>query len=1119
MEDDDEEVIFENSVLHKALIENGYTDFETVPRSSNTSDQSKGEDDKFINSQPGCERKSYTYKVDWMSRLLLPPSLLNELHEKHQHQTLRGLISSNLLSEEDKSFLEYFIDDAPTEQVKNRFWIVPILVLLLVTLAVVNAMRFSGVISHWLIMLCKGFPSLMFIFPYRELLSTLLAHLLCLFVFALALAYLRSRAYKKVLAELEDKVKCVADLQQEAWELMHLEKKCLRLVKESELVARGFTFATQLYATSGRRLDQLSCLELRQALLDENLALMAILKTCVGNMMTNLPMICKDSDYNTLDTLVSDLVNDTRQHDDQWNKLLGDGLQAAMCSQSNMGVVSPAQLTALYTYVSYLRSENGLDYVTDNSNFLNLSFTESLTDSEHHCVFNLFLILVKCVDLVNVHISGLLRRLVLCFYSQNFQDRSINPFTASAACVLEAKKAFQKARSSLTRTHNYSRAIHISKSEESSQPKMNPANKTQLSNLHGCIKSLNLHVQSMHTLTKNMLEALEEKVDDEARRIEAGEKLGSTLNISMEEREMWDVDLKLMSARLDFCNTCHEEAVKIMHHKHVVVSVLDEPVRPSAYRNVIINQPYARAAEDYINVDQVLVGTGDGDDPWDSRPIYTAEEKVLRRETRDQMRRDGPVKLRPSLTPVAGDISLVDEEETSEKVKVMVSVKALTKHRHSDQLIFKMDTSGSDPSSHSSKFSVGDDSGSLPSSTASNPEETAISSAMEIVVEKPSAAAAVSSADEKKLRAKQKKQAKLLKFQAGGVSDIERQDRSYWSRCRRMINVDSTSTSTGSTGSFSPPNERTAPDLDLSAGLSTTLTLNRPSGLSPPRQRDTFMGIFGPQVLATPSQMVGPQRQDTSSEAVGPQSLDAYARQLACQALDEYNKFLATCKPAASTDALASDVNCPLKINSDEESFRLLYDAKASGHNFTASSMEARNLQAPGGLLQRSLAPLALGGANYQPEEYDSDNGEKIPRSEAVLDKDGKPEVFGQQDANARGVAANRTPSPDRDFNIRGVPANPTPSPDRDYNIRGAPANPTPSPDRDYNIRGVPANPTLSPDRDYNTRGAQANPIPSPERVSSFNQSVAILAAQKAKAFIAAGMEEEQFGDVSSDSS
>lgn len=88
-------------------------------------------------------------------------------------------------------------------------------------------------------------------------------------------------------------------------------------------------------------------------------------------------------------------------------------------------------------------------------------------------------------------------KLCTCFST----DRSINPFTATAACVLEAKKAFQKARSSLTRTHNYSRAIHQSKSAEPSQSNMNPANKkSQLSNLHSCIKSLDLHVQSMHTL-------------------------------------------------------------------------------------------------------------------------------------------------------------------------------------------------------------------------------------------------------------------------------------------------------------------------------------------------------------------------------------------------------------------------------------------------------------------------------------------------------------------------------------------------------------------------------------------------------------------------------------------
>lgn len=67
-----------------------------------------------------------------------------------------------------------------------------------------------------------------------------------------------------------------------------------------------------------------------------------------------------------------------------------------------------------------------------------------------------------------------------------------------------------------------------------------------------------------------MLATLEEKVDDEARRIEAGENVGSALNISMEEREMWDVDFKLMSARLDFCKTCHEEAVKIMVQKHAI---------------------------------------------------------------------------------------------------------------------------------------------------------------------------------------------------------------------------------------------------------------------------------------------------------------------------------------------------------------------------------------------------------------------------------------------------------------------------------------------------------------------------------------------------------------------
>lgn len=49
-------------------------------------------------------------------------------------------------------------------------------------------------------------------------------------------------------------------------------------------------------------------------------------------------------------------------------------------------------------------------------------------------LINDFSLLQKCVGLVNVHISGLLRRLALCFYSQNFQGK-FNDYSVIEMCV------------------------------------------------------------------------------------------------------------------------------------------------------------------------------------------------------------------------------------------------------------------------------------------------------------------------------------------------------------------------------------------------------------------------------------------------------------------------------------------------------------------------------------------------------------------------------------------------------------------------------------------------------------------------------------------------------------
>ncbi|KAK0044390.1 vezatin [Biomphalaria pfeifferi] len=604
MEDEDEDVIFENSVLHQALIESGYKDIETEPRLStekaitHTHNEGANEEKKtkFI-----CHDNANPISKPFI-QLFIPVQDLNLLYSQKHSLTLNHLIHSQLLSEEDRSFLQYFIEDGDSSQVveiENQRCMLPGIGFLAVLLFVLNVLIVPWRPPHFFTailtaMNCQDF--------HCQFLSVVLFNTVMFVMLYFPLVSVGYRIKKKILQELEKKENLYKQLETVAWELMYLEKKCIRLLRETEIVSRGFFLATsQRVACSSYHIpgSEQWCQQFRETLLVENISLMSSIKTLVVNMMKNLPMLCQDSDFSSLESM------------------------SFYCADGSVQVISSGSPV-----------NKGI-----GKEFQEKSIRTGANDLETISIAQLN----KSVSLLHVYLSGFIRRLALCFYVQNHKAKNVEPFTVTQECVRSSIEAIQKAHSSLSYCYKFRQALHLSTIEQGQNRVAMEV--TQTDAIYTCLRTS--EIRSMNALEKIRLlkQLIEERIYHIERRrsgLESGD-LNEFKTLSPSDRESFSQLLEEVTQNLDSSlNSC-----KMIRRE---INNQDSPT-PEERPTAAVQRPTQmerivryNAAEESVVMDQEFeaVSTGEDADSND-RSHYSAadlEKMKMDRETEKIFRQE-----------------------------------------------------------------------------------------------------------------------------------------------------------------------------------------------------------------------------------------------------------------------------------------------------------------------------------------------------------------------------------------------------------------------------------------------------------------------------------------------
>ncbi|KAH9493002.1 hypothetical protein Btru_022893 [Bulinus truncatus] len=577
MEDEDEEVIIENSALHQALISSGCIDVETVPRFStdlkqdDLHNENVGDDDVH----DSCHSSFFHHMTfNSLTGLFIPVKSLDRLYSQQHSVTLSHLVNSHVLSKEDQLFLHYFIEDSDHSDFPglelNRRWILVVVGILAVFLLTLNWLFSPWTLPASFIMTVTSGHSLQCIGEHIHLLRAALFNALVIAAFFLPLVLIKNKIKKQILKELREKNEIFQQLEIQAWELMHLEKKCLRLIKETELVARGFTLATQHRVASSpypglSEANSPWCTQLRQMLLRENINLMSLIKAYVIKMMQNLPMICQDTDFGSLETMSYDSVN---------------GLL------HNRGI--------------------GKDFQDQNMDLDKRDYDLDLVSTAR---------INKSVNLLHVYISGLIRRLALCFYVKNLKDKTIEPFSATLECVKYLTDAIQKTKINLTHFYTFGQALNRCLPEQS-QSNM-AARSDEFEYLYSCFRSISAHLSNALEQNEIIKNVLEGRADQAARR-QSGVDQGDPNEvriISEEEKAAFKETMKKVKASLDSCQSSYEMTVRQLNAKSIAES-------PGKIKRTESDRPAQRvepgvryvAAEENVIFDQVFEAVVSGVD-------------------------------------------------------------------------------------------------------------------------------------------------------------------------------------------------------------------------------------------------------------------------------------------------------------------------------------------------------------------------------------------------------------------------------------------------------------------------------------------------------------------------
>ncbi|GFR93973.1 vezatin-like [Elysia marginata] len=624
-EEEDVDVIFEDSVLHQVLKDCGFTSLETESRAKMEGDgcQSYKPNEEEENENTMASNEHLGYSI--LARLVYPSDFLIQVYHYHRHQTLQRLVSSRILSADDRHFLQDFVEESsPAISPPENFtiWTKKFIGFLLLVTVMLNVSPAIMYISPVMVLNLEAYAASVLSPAYHNYLCIAIINFVwCCLILCLS-RLLRGQLRRELFELAQSWGIPLCELESEAWELFHLERKCLRLLRESELVARGFILASQKHAYSPQSEGQRSsvdklCPQLRLTMLTQNKELLAKIKLAVTTMMKSIAMRVSDLDFNTMEDPL-------------------ELISLASAENNNEDVIAMAPIS-------------------------------------------------KTVSLLQIYISGCMRRLALCFYQRNLRDSTLNPFIATLECVQTCTDAIACARSVLQEHHSFYRAVQRSISprnmthsasvqrsaEDQSSEKDSSSDKLQ--HFYVCVNSLDLHLQSVLLMTRELSSVLETRLDQsnqsESSALETVQ-LQVPVPLTTEDWSSWEGTMKRVKSTLDSVQCCYEECMKYLGHEDKSIgsqasSVPKDTSIPSNWRETEQTPVKVIPAEDPVIVDQVFEAeteaAGDSEEEdmaeWRRQRQEAAQTRAKMQEQRETMKR-----LRQELGAVVGHRAILQRE-------------------------------------------------------------------------------------------------------------------------------------------------------------------------------------------------------------------------------------------------------------------------------------------------------------------------------------------------------------------------------------------------------------------------------------------------------------------------
>ncbi|XP_046542635.1 vezatin-like isoform X2 [Haliotis rubra] len=558
-EDLDEDVIFENSPLYQHLREAGVEGIDAEPvrisgKSCHQTDQVQAPVPSAVSRVSNICKKCFIF----LSTLLRKHNNQTDtVVDQYRHQVLSTLRSSRVLVEDDQVFLQDFVEEEPhlpdgrRLSTTHRLWLklifpsvlVPCMVAYIVARLTDSGSPYSGT---------------------SDLVAGAVAMLGAVYGAVQGMEYRKRRQYNRLYNTFTHFLDTFLSL-------VTVSRKSLRLIQETELVARGFTLVSQKTAVC--QLDRKpsaatrrQCPQLRRCLFATARTTTLLLRETTLKLIHRHPLIPE------IDSISHYLAGIPLEDYGPCLQSPQDEEDSKPCLQSPLDEEDRGD-----------KEDRMLYHLTDG---YSVAALKAMT------------------ELFHLHLSEFVRRLALCF-SQNSQrtdgDRN-NPFD-TVDLTSDLHRTLQTEELSLHRLYDFHRS-----SPQGRQPKgRSPHNKcsSQTEEFYIAVHSLDLHLQATITRVRDLASQLESRLEDVPTNQEGESEQAAN--------EKWQSLMAGIKAELEACKGCWDEGTSRLEKARKQVPKLEVPpdlVSKSPGSRVI---PFAEIGDPIIE-DQVFEAYTDLDE-------------------------------------------------------------------------------------------------------------------------------------------------------------------------------------------------------------------------------------------------------------------------------------------------------------------------------------------------------------------------------------------------------------------------------------------------------------------------------------------------------------------------